>query len=123
MNWAFGGAEIPTMARKKRLITDCPVDPDRLAVFKDCLETYGMDHKAPDSEWPWNVLAKSSIAYSCGLLSRAGELVEHKHDADEFALCRRLAAEVCAIIGNHDVGMGSNSCNPFRPYYAVANAG
>jgi len=57
------------MARERQLITDCCADPDRFAVFKDCIETYGMDYKAPDSEWPWNVLAKSTIAYDCGLLS------------------------------------------------------
>jgi hypothetical protein len=111
------------VARKRQLITDCAVDPDRLAVFKDCVETYGMDHKAPGSEWPWNVLAKSTVAYSCGQLARRGEAVVHNHNAEELALCRRLAAEVCGIMDGRDVGMGSNSGDPFRPYYAVASAG
>ena len=63
------------MAKKQQLVTNCPVEPERLAVFKDCLATYGMDDKAPDSEWPWNVLAKSAIAYSCGLIAPPGAKV------------------------------------------------
>lgn len=109
------------MARNRQLITDCIIDPDRLAVFKDCVETYGMDYKAPGSEWPWNVLAKSAIAYSCGLLTREGDTAEHNHDPEELALCRRLAAEVCGIMDGRDVGMGSNAGDPFHPYYAVVN--
>jgi hypothetical protein len=109
--------------RKKRLVTDCSIDPDRLDVFRDCLETYGMDDRAPQSEWPWNVLAKSTIAYSCGLIARRGEIVEHQHDPDEFALCRRLADAASGVMGGRDVGMGSNSSDPFRPYYVVANVG
>jgi hypothetical protein len=111
------------VARKRRLITDCVVDTDRLAVFKDCIETYGMENRAPGSEWPWNVLAKSTIAFSCGLLAFRRNAEEHNHDAEEFALCSRLAAEVCRTMDGRDFGMGSNSGDPFRPYYAVANAG
>jgi hypothetical protein len=82
-----------------------------------------MEGQNPGSEWPWNVLSRATVAYSCGQLARRGDAVEHRHNPGEFALCRRLAAEVAEVMSGRDVGMGSNSGDPFRPYYRVANAG
>jgi hypothetical protein len=105
----------------KELITDCDVDPDRRAVFADCTETYGMDDQAPESDWPWNVLSKRAIAYSCGIFCQPDAHMRHRHDSDEFRLCRRLATEAGETMGEMEIGMGSDSLDPFRPYFVVAD--
>src|SRR5438874_6832499 len=72
------------MTQEHRFITDCNIDTERLAVFGDCKETSGMDHNAAQSEWPWNVLSKNAIAYSCGAIARPGVPIRHKHLPQEF---------------------------------------
>jgi hypothetical protein len=104
-------------------ITDRRRDPRRLAVFRDCVETHGMESRNPGNEWPWNVLSTATIAFTCGQLARRGQSIEHRHDPAELALCRRLSAEVAATMSGRDVGMGSASGDPFRAYYRVANEG
>src|SRR5947209_8433000 len=106
------------------LVTDCKPDPERLAVFRECMETYGVDAGAPaDEEWPWNVVSRRAVAYSCGRIARAGEPVEHRHDPEDLAMCRRLSAEAAAVMEGTAVGMGSESTDPFRPFFVAANVG
>lgn len=109
------------MTQQREWFTACHEDSSRLAVFQECLETYGMESKNAESEWPWNVLSKVTVAYTCGQFGRRGEATDHRHDPAEFVRCQQLAAEVTSIMQGADIGMGSNDGNPFRPYYRVAN--
>ena len=111
------------MAEEGPVIFECILDAERLAVFKDCMETYGMDRNAPESEWPWNVISKKAIALTCGLISRRGDQPVHRHQPAEFNLCRILATQASKIMMGQDVGMGSESRDPFRPYYVVNSIG
>lgn len=99
------------------LIPICVPDTERLAVFKECLLTYGMDDRAPVSEWPHNLIAKSAIAYSCGRFALPGRALKHDHDPGEFALCRRLAAEAAELM-KYAGGLGG-SVDQYRAYFCV----
>jgi len=111
------------MAGSKRPVTDCKADPERLAVFKECMATYGVEKNAPGSEWPWNCISTRAVAYSCGAVARSGETVKHEHDPGELDRCRRLSAEAARLMEGQDVGMGSESGDPFRPFFVAANVG
>lgn len=105
------------------MIRDCRIDPARLALFRECMETYGQDHLDPTGEWPWNVLSKKAIAYSCGAISRAGAGVEHCHQPEELERCRRLSGAATRIMAGIDVGMGNEGSCEFSPFYVAANVG
>lgn len=103
------------------MIHDCSPDPARLAPFEACCDAYGMDDLDPASEWPWNVLSKRTVVFSCGAFARSGERFEHSHDPDEAARCARLAARAAEIMGGVEVGMGSEASTRFSPFFVVAN--
>jgi hypothetical protein len=113
--------EVTLMAKKSATAGTCVPDADRLAVFKDCQLTYGMDDRAPDSEWPHNVIAKSAVAYSCGRFGFPWDGPSHDHDPEEFALCRRLAEEVAAVM-KYACGLGCNF-ERYLGYFCVAQRG
>src|SRR5437867_8829231 len=99
------------------MIHDCRIDPERLALLRECMETYGQEGHARESEWPWNVLSTRAVAYSCGALARDGESIIHNHDASEFEFCKKLALEAAQIIAEREVGMGNEGECEFSPYY------
>jgi hypothetical protein len=103
------------------MIRDCRIDPERLAPVRECMETYGQDHLDPDGEWPWNVISKRAVAYSCGAIARAGAAVEHCHQPDELERCRRLAGEAARFMAGVDVGMGNEGSCEFSPFFVTAN--
>lgn len=105
------------------MVRDCDIDPDRLLPVRECMQTYGQDHLSPEGEWPWNVVSKRAVAYSCGAIAREGAAVEHDHHPDELALCRRLSAEAARLMAGVDVGMGNEGSCPFRPFFVTANDG
>jgi hypothetical protein len=74
-------------------------------------------------EWPGNYISTQTIAYSCGILARAGETVVHAHDADELALCRRRAEEAAKIMADTYLGMSDESDHQFAPFFIAANVG
>jgi hypothetical protein len=91
------------------MITNCRINPEPLAMIKECMNTVGMDYVAPNSEWPWNVISKSAVAYSCGKIAREGEKVEHNHDPGELELCMTLAEEAAKVMAGIEIGMGSEA--------------
>jgi hypothetical protein len=104
------------------MITDCQPDSQRLALFKECMETYDMGE--PEAEWPWNVLSRRTVVYSCGAICREGDTsLIHNHDPAEMALCRRLATEAATMLQGVEVGMGSESSDYFAPFFIVASVG
>ena len=109
------------MTKAKSQSPDCVPDPQRLAVFKDCLLTYGMDDRNPDSEWPHNVIAKSAVALSCGRFELPTKKPNHDHDAAEVALCRRLSGEVESLM-KYAGGLGGNF-ERYQAYFCVARRG
>ena len=106
------------MAASNHSIRNCALDTERLAVFKDCMLTYEMDDRAPGSEWPHNVIAKSTIAYSCGRFGLPGRGPDHDHDPDEFASCRYLASEAAEPM-KFAGGLGGNF-DRYQAYFCVA---
>jgi hypothetical protein len=95
-------------------------------MIKECMNTVGMDYVAPNSEWPWNVISKRAVAYSCGKIAREGEKVEHNHDPGEFELCEVLADEAEKVMAGSEVGMGSEAAlgtGILLPFFVVANVG
>jgi hypothetical protein len=105
------------------MIRECPIDPERLAPLRECMETYGQDHLDPDGEWPWNVISGRAVAYSCGAIARTGAEVEHCHQPDEVERCRRLSGEAARAMAGIDVGMGSEGTCEFAPFFIAANVG
>jgi hypothetical protein len=105
------------------MIRDCQLDPERLSPLVVCMQTYGMDAHAPGSEWPWNLISKNAVAYSCGMIARRGEQTQHNHDAAELARCRELAAKAAALMAGTYNGMGSESDAWWEPFFVTANCG
>jgi hypothetical protein len=82
-----------------------------------------MEHHAPGSEWPWNLISKNAVAYSCGMIARRGESTQHSHDPAELARCRDLATAAAAIMAGTYSGMGSESDAWWEAFFVTANAG
>lgn len=100
-------------------LKDFTPDPQRLAVLAECIADYGIDEG--NSEWTNNIISKKTVVYGSGVIAKQGEIVDHNVDPKELELCQQLADQVCQIMGNIDVGMGSESSTPFQPFYIVAN--
>jgi hypothetical protein len=100
-------------------ITHFEPDPERLAVIRECMENYEVGD--PQADWPNNVISRHTVVYGSGVIARRSVAVQHSVDPDELALCRRLATEVAELMADVDVGMGSESGDPFRAFYIAAN--
>lgn len=94
-------------------------DPERLAIIRECMEDYGVADS--DSEWTNNIFSKKAVVYGSGVIAKEGQIVRHNVAVDELALCKRLAKEVCTLMQGVDVGMGSESSDPFGEFFIVAN--
>src|SRR5947209_3727099 len=100
-------------------ITHFKPDPEALAVLGACVGEPGGD---PASEWSANLLSRRTVVYGSGAITRRGDPVRHNVDADELALCRRLAAEASGLLDGIDTGLGSESALHFRGFFSAANA-
>ncbi|MGL5510557.1 MAG: hypothetical protein ACRDB1_13130 [Microcoleaceae cyanobacterium] len=100
-------------------LKDFTPDPERLTVLAECIADYGIDEG--NSEWTNNIISKKTVVYGSGVIAKHGQIVDHNVDPKEFELCQQLAYQVCQIMGNIDVGMGSESSTPFQTFYIVAN--
>jgi hypothetical protein len=100
-------------------LTHFDPDPDRLAVIRECMEHYDVGRL--DAEWPNNIISRRAVVYGSGAIARLGAPVRHAVDPEELALCRRLAAEAAAVMSGADVGMGSESGDPFRGFFIASN--
>jgi hypothetical protein len=108
------------------LVTNCIIDNERLATIKECMNTVGMDYMAPDSEWPWNVVSKRATVFSCGMMARQGEKVEHNHDLAELEMCKALANRGTTVMAGTEIGMGSEgskATSQLEPFFVAANIG
>jgi hypothetical protein len=101
-------------------ITHFEPDEDRLAVIRECTEHH--DVGDPEAEWPNNIISRRAVVYGSGVIARRGEPARHAIDPDELALCRRLSAEAAEVMAGVEVGMGSESGDPFRGFFVAANA-
>ncbi len=100
-------------------LTQFEPDSDRLLVLQECMDNY--DVGSDDAEWPNNILSRKTIVFGSGLIARRGEVVQHRVDASELKLCKRLSEDVCEIMVGSEVGMGSESGDPFRAFFIAAN--
>lgn len=100
-------------------LTNFAPDPQRLAVLAECIADYGVDEG--DGEWTNNIISKKTVVYGSGVIAKQGEIVRHYVDPKELELCQQLADQVRQIMGDIDVGMGSESSTPFQAFYIVAN--
>jgi hypothetical protein len=103
------------------VIRDCKVDEQLLEPFKECMTAPGID--PGEDEWPMNLLSHRAVVYSCGRLGRSGELMEHAHDAEEVALCRRLAQEAAAPWQGRWFAFSDEGSHQFSPFFATALVG
>ena len=101
-------------------ITHFDPAPDRLAPLRECMENY--DVGDPNAEWPNNIISRKTVVYGSGVIAREGKPIRHNVDPEELALCKRLAEEACAIMDGTEVGMGSESSDPFYQFFIAANA-
>jgi hypothetical protein len=103
------------------MIQDCVVDAEKFAMLAECTETYGMENRDPENEWVWNLISRKTVVYSCGLISRAGEILEHNHHRAEMELCQQLAQAAAAIMDGQMIDLGDEGEHTFSPFYVVAN--
>jgi hypothetical protein len=103
------------------LLTQFDPDPARLAVIGECTKSY--DVGDPDAEWPNNILSRHSVVYGSGAIARRGAKIAFAVEEEELDLCRRLADEAALLMQGTDVGMGSESSDPFRAFFVASNAG
>jgi hypothetical protein len=95
------------------------LDLDRLAIIRDCSEHY--DVGDPEAEWPNNIISRRAVVYGSGVIARADDKVQHAVDPDELVLCCRLATEAAGVMAETDVGMGSDSSNPFHGFFVAGS--
>ena len=101
------------------LLRQFEVDEDKMQVLAQCMDAYGVG--GPDAEWPNNMISRHAVVYGNGAIARRGEPVIFATDPDELALCERLSAEAKAIVGEAEVGLGSESGDPFHPFFIAAD--
>lgn len=101
----------------------CEIDLDRFLVIAYCMETYGMEYRAPEDEWVWNVISRQAVAYSCGAICREGDSFPHNHDPDEIERCKVLSAEAAKIMAAHHIHEADEECHSLLPFYVAANEG
>jgi hypothetical protein len=83
-----------------------------------------LDPAPPDQEWANCSISQRAVAYSCGAIGRRGDVIEHDHDPEELARCRRLSAEAAKVMEGVVVGMGSSGLDDyFAPFYVAACRG
>ncbi len=103
------------------MIRNCQVSAERLAPLRECMVDSSGANKP--GEWPGNFFSTQTVAYSCGILARAGETIVHAHDPAELALCQRLANEAARIMAGTYLGMADESDHQFSPFFITANVG
>jgi hypothetical protein len=101
--------------------TKCRIEHSLPGPIWDGTQSHGIGD--PDDEWANNLISARAVALSCGALDRSGEAAGHEHDPAEMDLCRRLATEAARVMDNVNVGMGSESGDPFLSYFVVAPLG
>ena len=101
------------------LITNLEPDPVRLAVIAKCMNSFGMGDA--DADWPNNIISRQSVVYSHGGIARKGRAPAFKVDAEELAICRRLADDALVPMEGRNVGMGSEIDSKFQAFFIVAN--
>lgn len=102
------------------ILTHFMPDPERLAVLKDCIDSYGVGDDE-SAEWPNNILSRQTIVYSNGTIARASESVTFSVDSNELDLCVRLAHEAAKIMEGEEVGLGSESSAGFSAFWICTN--
>jgi len=104
------------------VLTDFEIDERLMAALEPCMDHYGAGDPAR-YEWPSNVLSVNTVAYESGVIARRGEVIHHAVDPGEFALCRRLSAEMYSFLEGTFVGMKSEADTEWVPFFQVANVG
>lgn len=90
-----------------------------LTPLRECMESYGVGDA--NAEWPNNILSTQTVVYSNGTIGRSSDEPALIIDEDEILLCKRLAAEAKELIGDLEVGMGSESGDSFFPFFVCSN--
>jgi hypothetical protein len=102
-------------------ITHFEPDAERLAVIRECMEHYEVGD--PEAEWPNNIISRRAVVYGSGMITRQGVPVRYAVDPEELALCRRLSDEAEELMAGVEVGMGSESGDPFRAFFVAGTVG
>lgn len=99
------------------VIRDFEPDSERLAVIAECMQNY--DVGDADAEWPNNILSRRAVVYGSGMIARGNAAKPRAVAAEELALCRRLAGEAAETMAGAEVGMGSESGDPFQGFFVA----
>jgi hypothetical protein len=73
-------------------------------------------------DWPHNVVSLDTVALSSGTICLHREPVEHACEPQELELCRQLAQEVVAALGERTPS-GGEPAGDYRPFYLVTGQG
>jgi hypothetical protein len=101
------------------LVTDCRPLPADANLFAGAMDDYG--EPADRGRWPFNVLARDTVVYSCGAVALPEVPARHAHRADELALCLRLSAEAAEVMAEVYLVRSSSLSSYLYPYYMAAN--
>jgi hypothetical protein len=94
-------------------------DTAKLQVLAECMDNYGIGDES--AEWPNNIISRRAVVYGNGQIARRGEPVIFATDPDELALCEQLAQDAKSIAGEMEVGMGSESGDPFYAFFIAGD--
>jgi hypothetical protein len=107
------------VAMADSLVTDCrPVGRESVP-FAGAMDDY--DEPADKGRWPFNVLARDAVVYSCGAIALPDAPVRHRHRAAELDLCRRLAAEAAGLMEWVELVRSSSLNSYLGPFFMAAN--
>jgi hypothetical protein len=97
---------ISVISTKIHMIRECNIDPARIPVISECMETSRMEERDPDNKWVWNIISRKAVVYSCGGICREGETLEHNHNPTEIEVCQRISQDITDLISGEIIDMG-----------------
>jgi len=83
------------------------------------MDSYGVGDS--NADWPNNILSTRTVVYPNGTICRTVDNPQLMIDESEVSLCQRLSADAKTLIGDREVGMGSESSDPFSPFFCCSN--
>jgi hypothetical protein len=100
----------------------CVLDPPRLEPFRECMTDFRKPQPRPH-EWANVSISPKAVAYSCGMIARQGDPVDHNHDPDDLTTCRRISTEAARLMEGICIGMCSTGSDYFHPFFSPASLG
>src|SRR5260370_1339455 len=101
------------------LVTNCMPVPPEFSPLGAAMYDYG---EPPEKgRWPFNVLARDAVLYSCGTIALPDVPVEHRHAREELQRCLQLSKELAALMQGVDLVRTTALSSPLDAFYMAAN--